>query len=49
METARRIIIDKICNLTSWIKCSQCGGAVGKTGNYCKHCGAKFEEENASK
>lgn len=49
METARRIIIDNICSLTSWIKCSNCGGAVGKSGSYCKHCGAKFEEGKNSK
>ncbi|KAF0092194.1 MAG: hypothetical protein FD141_378 [Fusobacteria bacterium] len=27
-----------------WTECSCCGGSVGESGKYCKHCGAKFVE-----
>lgn len=28
-----------------WIECNNCGGSVEESGKYCKHCGAKFVEE----
>ncbi len=27
-----------------WTECNCCGGSVGQSGKYCKHCGAKFVE-----
>lgn len=27
-----------------WIECEKCGGSVGQSGKYCKHCGVKFVE-----